>query len=122
MAKDKGKKQKQETLNEASEIYAKDIHWPFEVKDKIVVIGGHDSWAKVIKPMFKGKIRFVDRNSTPDIQQLRNASAVWIQTNAMSHRAYYKTSNITKKEQIPLYYFTSASAEKCAMQIVKSVS
>lgn len=42
------------------------------------MIGGHDSWAKEIKPRLPD-VRFVDRNMLPNAEMIRCADIVWIQ-------------------------------------------
>lgn len=97
-----------------------DISLPNEVQARTVVFGGHDTWAKAIKPMLTGKIRFVDRTMQPNADLIRRASVVWLQSNSMSHRTYYTIMNIVRAHNIPLRYFTFASAEKCALQLAEA--
>ena len=85
---------------------------------RIVVFGGHDSWAREIKPKLPD-VRFVDRTVIPNAQLIRNADVIWIQTNALSHAYYYKIIEEIRKYDIPLRYFSYASATKCAEQIVQ---
>lgn len=47
---------------------------------------------------------------------------VWLQTNYMSHKAFYKIIDIVRSKNIPLRYFTSASAAKGAEQVVAADS
>ena len=41
---------------------------------------------------------------------------VWIQSNAIAHKHYYKVMDIVRKNNIRVCYFQFASAEKCAEQ------
>lgn len=61
-----------------------EIEFPWQTKRRIVAFGGHDTWRKAIRPMLPG-IRFFDREMLPDINAIRGADVVWIQSNALSH-------------------------------------
>ena len=91
--------------------------FPYTVKQSVVVFGGHETWAKAIRPMLTGDIRFVDRGMRPDADLIRHADMVWIQPNSLSHGDYYKIIRIIRTRNIPLHYFKFASAEKCALQL-----
>ena len=49
---------------------------------------------------------------------MKTADAVWIQSNALSHKFYYRVIDVVRKEGVPVRYFTTASARKCAEQLV----
>lgn len=95
-----------------------DITFPCRTTQRIVVFGGHDSWAREIKPKLPD-VRFVDRTVQPNASLIRNADVVWIQPNALSHAAFYKVIDEVRKYNVPVRYFSYASAIKCAEQIVK---
>ncbi len=94
------------------------IELPFEVRERVVVCGGHDSFIRQFTQMITGNIRILSNVRIND-DLIRNAKMVWIQTNALSHSDYYKITDLCRKNNIPMYYFLSASARKCAEQIVK---
>ena len=96
----------------------KNITFPCHTTRRIVVFGGHDSWAREIKPKLPD-VRFVDRTVLPNANMIRNAEVVWVQTNALSHAYYYKIIEEVRKHNIPVRYFSYASAVKCAEQIVE---
>ena len=89
---------------------------PWEVKRRIAVFGGHDSWRKAVKPLLPGA-RFYDREDLPDLNIVRGADVVWLQVNAMSHKYYSRIIDAARKNGIPVRYFGSASAKKCAVQL-----
>ncbi len=101
------------------ETQAVDIIFPCHTTQRIVVFGGHDSWAREIKPKLPD-VRFVDRTVLPNANMIRNADVVWIQTNALSHAYYYKIIDEVRRYNIPIRYFSYASAGKCAEQIVEA--
>lgn len=94
------------------------ITFPYHTTLKIVVFGGHDSWAKEIKPKLPD-VRFVDREMLPNAELIRRADAVWIQSNALSHKFFYKIIDEVRKYNVPVRYFSYASARKCAEQIAQ---
>lgn len=99
---------------------ASGISLPYEVQARTVVFGGHETWAKAIKPMLTGNIRFIDRSMQPNADLIRHASVVWLQSNSIGHHAYYAIMNIVRAHNIPMRYFTFASAEKCALQLAEA--
>lgn len=95
-----------------------DIVFPYHNMQRIVVFGGHDSWAREIKPRLPD-VRFVDRDMVPNAELIRRADIIWIQANAISHAYYYKILDETRKHSIPVRYFSYASALKCAEQLAE---
>lgn len=93
-----------------------EIAFPWRGERRIVAFGGHDTWRKAIRPMLPD-VRFFDREMLPDINVVKSADVVWIQTNAISHKFYYRIIDTARKENIPVRYFGSASARKCAEQL-----
>ncbi len=94
------------------------IVFPYEVKHRFVVFGGHASWAKAIKPLLKN-VRFVDAYAKPNPDLILHADTVWLQSNAIGHSSYYKIMNLVREHGVPLQYFEAASAEKCAEQLAQ---
>lgn len=93
------------------------IAFPFQTQNRIVVFGGHESWAREIRPKLPN-VRFVDRTMLPNAEMIRRADVIWIQTNAMCHSYYYKIIDEVRKYNVRVRYFSYASAQKCAEQIV----
>ena len=94
------------------------VELPWSVRRRTVVFGGHDSWRKAVKPLLPGA-RFYDREALPDLNAIRGADVVWIQPNALSHKYYYRIIDATRKNGIPVRYFGSASAKRCAAQLAR---
>lgn len=92
------------------------VELPWQVKRRVVVFGGHDSWRKAVKPLLPGA-RFYDREVLPDLNAIRGADVVWLQVNALSHKYYYRIIDTARRNGIPVRYFGSASAQKCAVQL-----
>ena len=93
------------------------IDFPYTSENRIVVFGGHESWAREIKPKLPD-VRFVDREVVPNPNLIRNSDVIWIQTNALCHPHFYKIVDEAKKYNIPIRYFSYASPIKCAEQLV----
>ena len=96
-----------------------EIAFPYETKLRTVVFGGHETFLKQIRPKFTN-VRFVDAGQyafSPDI--VRNADIVWIQNNRISHSQYYRIINTARQYGIQVRYFPYASADKCAVLMVR---
>ena len=94
--------------------------FPYEVKKTTVVFGGHETWLKAIKPRLEGDIRFIAGDiSSFDENVIRGADVIWVQPNAIKHRVFYKITNVTRANNIPMRYFTNASAFLSAVQLME---
>jgi len=90
----------------------------YEVKNPTVVFGGHDTWLKTIKPMLSGNIRFIGREQVGfDKALFRKTDVIWIQHNSLSHKQFYRVINGARIHNIPVFYFSNASAKICASQV-----
>ena len=93
--------------------------FPYTVKKRTLVFGGHEAFRKAIRPMFP-TVRFMDPDSltfSPDL--IRNADVVWVQSNCISHSQYWSIVKTCRLAGVQMRYFGFASAEKCAEQLVK---
>lgn len=70
----------------------------------------------MVKPLLPGA-KFYDREDLPDLNIARGADVAWLQVNAMSHKYYYRIIDVARRHDIPVRYFGSASAKKCAVQL-----
>ena len=96
------------------------IDFPYDVKRNTLVFGGHDSWEKAVKPLLTGNVRFISRDLIFDTSIIRHADVIWIQTNAISHKQYYRIVDTARQHSKPIRYFTYASASKCAEQVAEN--
>ena len=93
------------------------VQFPYEMRHDTVIFGGHETWVKAIKPMLKGEVRFVSKELVNfDLSLIRTAEVVWVQSNAIPHKTYYRIIDAVRKYGKPLRYFAYASAAKCAEQ------
>lgn len=86
------------------------------MKQKICVFGGHPAWLKAIRPLIKEATFFGDADIR-NLNVIRNADQIWIQTNAISHSLFSKIVKTVRVCKIPLFYFHFASAKRCADQL-----
>lgn len=91
------------------------VAFPYTAQKRCVIIGGHESWVKAIKPLLPD-VRFISSSENPNSGVILNAEVIWIQTNALGHSGYYKIMDIVRRNRIKVCYFSFASAEKCAEQ------
>ena len=94
--------------------------FPYRVQHNTVVFGGHDSWHKAIREMLTGDIRFIAKDLVFDMNIIRNAEVIWIQPNALSHSQFYRIADAARQYHTPIRYFSWASAEKGAMQVIEA--
>ena len=97
----------------------KPIQLPWQIRRRVLIFGGHDTWSKSIRPLLPGA-RFFERESLPDLNAIKGADVVWIQANALSHKFYYRIIETARRENILVRYFSFASARKCAEQVVEN--
>lgn len=90
----------------------------FCVNRRIVIIGGHDSFIKVMREKLpNAKYIAREQRITPDM--LRGATEIWVQQNSLIHGSYYKAKKYANSYGIPLRYLAFASAQKCVDQIMR---
>ena len=94
----------------------------YEIKKRVVIFGGHDSWLKAIRPMLHGRIKFIGRECRWSNELIQNVDEVWVQPNALAHKQFYKVINKARGYKVPVYYFSSASAAKCAAELANKKS
>ena len=102
----------------SEEITEVNLAFPFRVKRKTVVFGGHISWRNSIKQLLPDVV-FVPAEKLPDEQMIRHADVVWLQTNCLSHAFYYKIINIIRATKKELKIFTHSSSKKCAAELAE---
>lgn len=108
---------KNDTISEAPA--DETIRYPYETSGKIISFGGHDKWLKEMRKKLPN-VMFISPDSLPNIDLIRHADTVWLQTDCLSHSDFYRIINIVHQNGIPLRYFSFAGSEKCAEQLVKS--
>lgn len=93
------------------------VHLPYEVQKKTIVFGGHATFISGMQNLLKGNVRFIDTNKGFDTAIIEDADMIWLQTNSMSHSAYYRIMNVVRGSDVALQYFTLAGTRSCAVQL-----
>ena len=95
-----------------------EVEFPVETSGRIISFGGHPSWINEMKKLLPNVI-FYSPEVIPNKDAIKNADQVWVQTQFISHAAFYRVvSSINSETQIR--YFVSKSARSCAEQLVLS--
>lgn len=97
------------------------IQYPYETPGKIISFGGHESWLKEMRRKLP-RVMFIPPDSLPNIDLIRNADAVWLQVNCLSHAHFYRIINAVRQNGIPLRYFSFDGVERCAEQLARSTA
>ena len=85
----------------------------------MVVFGGHRTFLKELRKRMP-ELKYVNiSNYGFNVDIVRNADVVWVQTNCISHTQYSRILKAVRTHNIQLRYFSCASARKCAEQIVR---
>ncbi len=96
-----------------------DIAYPYHAQKRTVVFGGHRTFLRELKKRLPG-VKYVNiANYSFNMDIIRNADVVWVQTNCISHTQYSRILKAVRTHNIQLRYFSYASARKCAEQIVR---
>ena len=98
---------------------AKDKAYPYHTKKRTVIFGGHRTFLRELRKMLPG-LKYVNiSNYGFNVDIIRNAEVVWVQTNCISHTQYARILKTVRSYGTQLCYFSCASARKCAVQIVE---
>ena len=92
-----------------------EIHFPLMTSGKIVSFGGHPNWIKEMKGMLPN-VLFYSPDVIPNRDVIRNADQVWVQTQYISHAAFYRIeSSLGVNTQ--LRFFPNQNARSCAEKL-----
>lgn len=94
------------------------VDLPYQVRRKILIFGGNAGWQNAIKEMLKD-VKITETDKLPDLNAIRNADEIWIQTRSFSHKYFYRISEAASRYEIPVKYFLYSGAEKCAVQLAE---
>ena len=104
--------------NEIEQQDENEIELPYTATHNVVIYGGHATWLKAIRGLLHN-VKIIEPQVNPNVDLIRNADVVWMQTNAMPHSFYNKILDVTRQRKITVKYFAYASAEKCAKQLAE---
>lgn len=91
--------------------------FPYEVQRNTLVFGGHETWSNAIRRRLQGNVRFIEKDFKFDTSIIRRADVLWVQPNALAHKAYYRIIDTARQYKKPVRYFTKASAYQSAVQL-----
>lgn len=82
-----------------------------EIPDNIAVIGGHQTWARMLSEA--APVRVWPAGTTCPQRVIASASEVWIQAAHMSHSAFYAAIGAARRAGVPVRYFSSTGVARC---------
>lgn len=94
------------------------ISFPVRIPGKVVSVGGHPNWIREMKALLPS-IAYFSAEVLPNKDILRNAHEVWVQTQYVSHKSFYRIISAMGPET-QLRYFSGKSARHCAEQLVNA--
>lgn len=98
------------------------VKFPFDFNEDVVIYGGFPKFQAALSKLMPN-VRFVQHTSSAiDPTPLRNADIIFLQTNFMSHGAYWDVCGIAKNYNIPYYHLNYASAKLCAEFMVEKIN
>ena len=97
----------------------KGIVYPYHSTARILSFGGHMSWINEMKKKLPNVV-FVSPDVLPNTDLIRGADEVWIQTNCIAHKDYYRIMETLKRTGKQIRYYVYNGVNKCAEQLVKS--
>lgn len=95
---------------------------PILSKNKVFVIGGHESWQKRVKKAIPGINLLSGTLHSVNLEVLKNADFVLIFTGHMAHTVYDKLYKYLYKHSIPYDYLPCQSIEGVKRHIAKVIS
>lgn len=95
------------------------INFPYRTASQIVIYGGSGQWLTDMKAKLPD-ITFHDHFSKGQVNQLRRASMVWLQTNGLSYGEYKTIVQELGKYSLAVRYFSGTDVSACAAQLVQA--
>ena len=88
---------------------------------KVAILGGHERWQKKMKRLFPGwTFISVDDDSIGSFNALAGADYIYVYTNALQHKQYYRAMNLIRREGKALFYLGGHKRE-CSSDIWRFV-
>ena len=89
-----------------------EIKFPVETSGRIVSFGGHPSWINEMKKLLPN-VTFYSPDVVPNKDAIRNADQVWVQTQCISHAAFYRIESALG-ENTQMRFFPNQNVHNCA--------
>lgn len=103
---------------QADEPEDKTIQYPYYSSIKNLSFGGQAAWINEMKAKLPNMV-FISAETMPNTDLIRGADTIWIQTNSISHKHYYKIMSALKGLEKQIRYFVFPGVNKCAEQVVR---
>lgn len=97
----------------------KEIKFPVKTPGHIISFGGHPNWIREMKKLLPN-VTFYSPEIVPNKDVIKNADQVWVQTQVISHSAFYRIESALG-ENTRLRYFTSQNVRSCAEKMAKAL-
>jgi hypothetical protein len=89
-----------------------EIKFPVETSGRIVSFGGHPSWINEMKKLLPN-VTFYSPDVVPNKDAIKNADQVWVQTQCISHSAFYRIESALG-EKTQMRFFPNQNVRNCA--------
>ena len=89
-----------------------EIKFPVETTGRIVSFGGHPNWISEMKKLLPN-VTFYSPDVVPNKDAIRNAEQVWVQTQCISHSAFYRIESALG-EKTQMRFFPNQNVRNCA--------
>ena len=93
-----------------------EIKFPVETTGRIISFGGHPSWINEMKKLLPN-VTFYSPDVVPNKDAIKNADQVWVQTQFISHAAFYRIESALG-ENTQIRFFPNQNVRNCAEKMV----
>jgi hypothetical protein len=94
------------------------IKLPYQVKENVLVYGGHKSWNKNMKLRFIGPIEFMLSGARPAVDYLRHFDVIFFQIDSVGHDDYYYLIDAVRRYDLNFHYFTMRGVKACTKELI----
>lgn len=88
---------------------------------KVAVLGGLERWVKRMKRMFPKWIFISVDDSVGGVNALEGADYVYIYSNALQHKQYYKAMNLIRKQNKVLFYLNGTNTAENVVKMYEDL-
>lgn len=96
-----------------------EIKFPVETTGRIVSFGGHPNWINEMKKLLPN-VTFYSPDVVPNKDAIKNADHVWVQTQCISHSAFYRIESALG-ENTQIRFFPNQNVRSCAEKMAEEL-
>lgn len=96
-----------------------EIKFPVETTGRIVSFGGHPNWINEMKKLLPN-VTFYSPDVVPNKDAIKNADQVWVQTQCISHSAFYRIESALG-ENTQIRFFPNQNVRSCAEKMAEEL-